>query len=374
MWAQARAASFDAILVKPITPSTLNDALARVLRRSGATWGVAPEAGTAETETLLRSRHAGQRVLLVEDNPINQEVADELLRSVGLVVETADDGAMALAMAASRPYDLVLMDVQMPVMDGLAATRALRRQLGGGLPIVAMTANAFGEDRRQCLEAGMNDHVAKPVDPHRLYATLLRWLPLRTPAVSATPVTPGPARMPAPAEAAAGAPTAHPPATAVSAGGVEAPAAAAAAAAPPPLAERLLTIEGYDLEAALHHVGGSMPVLGRVLQRFVESYRGGAPVLRRAPEAGTLAEWRGVCHSLRGACSAVGISGLAQQLHGMEQALDQWIAQAAAGSSDGPPPTSPAELVSLADLAAQGLAVDQTLTRLTERLAAELQA
>ncbi len=116
-------------------------------------------------EAWLRQHHAGQRVLLAEDNLVNQEVACELLRAVGLVVDTAEDGARAVELATQGGHDLVLMDVQMPKLDGLAATRAIRQRLGPDLPIVAMTANAFGDDRAACLEAGMNDHVAKPVDP-----------------------------------------------------------------------------------------------------------------------------------------------------------------------------------------------------------------
>ena len=89
------------------------------------------------------------------------------------------DGQRALDLALTRHYDLVLMDVQMPVLDGLQATRALRERAGHAMPVIAMTAHAFGEDRAACLDAGMNDHVAKPVDPELLYTTLLRWLPLR---------------------------------------------------------------------------------------------------------------------------------------------------------------------------------------------------
>ncbi len=131
-------------------------------------------------EARLRAGHAGQRVLVVEDEPINREVVESLLQEVGLVVDLAEDGQQALDKTRARHYDLILMDVQMPVMNGLEASRRLRERWSAReLPILALTANAFDEDRLACLNAGMNAHVDKPVSPQKLFAILLDWLPAR---------------------------------------------------------------------------------------------------------------------------------------------------------------------------------------------------
>jgi len=137
---------------------------------------LAPAAHTSSAQNMLE-RFKGSRLLLAEDNPVNQEVAVALLNSAGLEVDVAQNGQRALEMAGAQDYALILMDVQMPVMDGLDATRAIRlTERGRDVPILAMTANAFAEERERCLSAGMNDHVAKPVVAEQLFATVLRWL------------------------------------------------------------------------------------------------------------------------------------------------------------------------------------------------------
>ncbi len=302
MWQQARSHQVDAVLVKPITASALHETLLRVLRKAGGLPALAPPP-PGETELLLRQRHAGQRVLLVEDNVVNQEVAEQLLQITGLVVETASDGRRAVELAATRRYDLILMDMQMPVMDGLEATRAIRARSGGALPIVAMTANAFDDDRQACLAAGMNDHVAKPIDAQRLYATLLRWLPLPEGSRAAV------AALGRGEPGGAGGDTVANVADATN--GSE-------GAARPPLVERLAGVPGFDVVQVLHGVGGRLPLLERVLARFVATYDQPGPVLTAAPGPGESQAWGRTSHSLRGACAAVGATALPLQLAAFE--------------------------------------------------------
>ena len=136
------------------------------------------DAGVAEAlERELQQAFAGCRILLAEDEPVNAEVICLQLEATGLLVDVAEDGQKAVDLAGARDYALILMDVQMPRLNGIEATQAIRAgQRNRDVPIIAISANAFAQDRADCLAAGMQEHIAKPVQPLALYRTLLTWL------------------------------------------------------------------------------------------------------------------------------------------------------------------------------------------------------
>jgi signal transduction histidine kinase/DNA-binding response OmpR family regulator/HPt (histidine-containing phosphotransfer) domain-containing protein len=173
---QALAAGIQSYVSKPVTASTLLDAIQQAFHLPSDQ--APPEPRRHESGAQAAPRHLrGKRILLVEDNRMNQEVALHFLRRAGLEVEVASHGGEALERVSQSSYDAILMDCQMPVMDGYEATRRLRALPGlSGLPIIAMTANALEGDRERSLEAGMNDHLSKPIDVTTLYQTLGRWL------------------------------------------------------------------------------------------------------------------------------------------------------------------------------------------------------
>ena len=177
---KAQKVGLDGFLLKPVSPSVLFDTI--IQAHGEELPDTSPIAqGREETETLEQIK--GAKILLVEDNEINQQVAKEILEGAGLIVTLADDGQEAVNLVKENQYDVVLMDIQMPVMDGYTATKTIRKWEGGRrkkgkaqIPIIAMTAHAMAGDEDKSLQAGMNGHVTKPIDPEQMFAALQKWI------------------------------------------------------------------------------------------------------------------------------------------------------------------------------------------------------
>jgi len=177
----APVAGFAAVLLKPMSAALLHESLLKhlptLLQQAVNAAVPASMVATEDAAEVLKRDYRDLRLLLVEDEPINQEVARDMLEEIGWQVDVAGDGREALERVTHTAYNLILMDMQMPVMSGVEATRAIRQIPGRqSVPILAMTANAFSDDREACLAAGMNDFLTKPVTPDKLYKTLLKWV------------------------------------------------------------------------------------------------------------------------------------------------------------------------------------------------------
>ena len=292
MQVEARSVGITNLLVKPVSPSLLFDTTMEALSaHAGRSRG--REARTSRPALLEVDDSSlgldGARVLLVEDNEINQQIASELLSEAGVVVEIAPDGAQALKMLQCSTYDLVLMDMQMPVMDGVAATRAIRciprlRRL----PIVAMTANARAEDRQNCLDAGMDDFLSKPIDPDALWAKLHHWLKPRSlvlePSIdfsfdllpdvllktAATPVLRQPGDLP-------------------------------------------YGIDGLNVASGMSHMMGKKPLYLTMLRKYLASQKDAIMAIRSALDAQDIVTAQRIAHTLKGVSATVGASVIADR-------------------------------------------------------------
>ncbi|SIQ46389.1 two-component system, unclassified family, sensor histidine kinase and response regulator [Aromatoleum tolulyticum] len=279
-------AGVDDILLKPVTASALFDTAIRLL--DGALRPPRPHAAAGEAPADLAAIR-GARLLLVEDNELNQEVASELLGAAGLRVDIAGNGAEAVQRVQQAAYDLVLMDMQMPVMDGVTATRAIRRLPAcADLPIVAMTANAMAGDREQCIEAGMNDHIAKPIQPDRLWAALLRWISPRGAADGAAGTSGAPA---------------------------------APSAAPRAILARLRRVPGLDPDLGVRRLMGKEDFYLSLLRKFVTGYGDFTARLDAALAGGDLAAAERLAHSLKGLAGQIGATVLQEVAAELERNL-----------------------------------------------------
>jgi signal transduction histidine kinase/CheY-like chemotaxis protein len=274
---QAQGITYDGLLTKPVSPSTLLDCIMTAFEKE-----VVQGARKLERRGDIREKAKlihGARLLLVEDNAVNQELAVELLSSEGASVDVANNGVEALDKVQQTHYDAVLMDCQMPLMDGFEATQRIRTDARfRELPIIAMTASVLTSDRERCIDAGMNDFVAKPIDVNELFSTLMRWLKR-------------------------------------SADG------AAASTAKASQEDAPIRIPGVDVEKALKRVGGSIKLYKKLLSRFRETQ---IDVVHRIKEAIGRAETETAmreAHTLKGLAGSVGATGLAECARTVEDLL-----------------------------------------------------
>lgn len=310
MW-QAEAAGLAGFLIKPINASVMFDTIMNALAKDNC---VATPAGEKEDEQFLDllKRLEGARVLLAEDNEINQQVAMEILAAAGVVVTLAANGQKAVDAVQTNHFDAVLMDLQMPVMDGYTATRTIRKDARfKDLPIIAMTAHAMAEDSEKSLHAGMNGHITKPIDPEVLYATLAEWVSADTPE-GETPE----------GEAESKAETTQQPTP--DNNGAIVPASPDEKTFP-------AFLDGFDLPSGLSRLQGNQPLYRKLLINFGDTYTQRVNEIRQALNSGDYNSAHKLTHEIKGVAGNLSAS----QLHTAATALDQLVKHA---NPQNPPP------------------------------------
>lgn len=264
---QAEKIKIDGVLVKPVSPSTMLDSILNALGKE-VTQKTRKHEKQANYQEAAK-KVCGARILLVEDNPINQELAIELLQDAGIIVDVAVNGAEAVDKVNTHSYDGVLMDCQMPVMDGFEATRRIREDgRYGKLPILAMTANAMAGDKEKCVASGMNDHIAKPIDVAQLFITLAEWI---TPSSDTLP------------EEMVCRTTAS---------------------------NSAVVIAGLDMKGALERVGGNAELFNKLLGRFAETQKDVLDRITAAADTGDFETAVREAHTLKGLAGNIGASSL----------------------------------------------------------------
>lgn len=276
---QAEEAAFDNVLIKPVTPSMLLDSAVQALS------GDHEAAREVEASSALNlDQLHGARVLLVEDNEVNQEVALGLLEPAHMSIDVAENGEVAVRMVSEHDYDLILMDMQMPVMDGISATRAIRSNPRfSALPIVAMTANAMDTDRDMGLQAGMNDHVSKPIDPDAMFATVTKWIKPRRE-------------------------LSEPPAQKVE-------------AIPSQNLPDVPEIEGIDIKDGLQRVGGNRRLYRDLLMKFAAKHSDESLQISDALHIGDRSTAERIAHTVKGVAGNLGIKPVQFAAEKLEKAI-----------------------------------------------------
>ena len=269
-------------LVKPVTPSVILDSIQEIF---GYTGPRSSRRFTVDERPDIHQTLRGRKVLLVEDTPFNQEIAREFLRQVDIHVTVAENGAEAVGFLEKQTFDAVLMDCQMPTMDGFEATRRIRQQLRlADLPIIAMTANAMKGDREKCLDAGMNDYLSKPVAQDSLYKTLAHWI--------SGGREPEPLTVDQPSDEQESEPSALPEA-----------------------------ISGFDRDKALACVGGNEKLLDHLIERFLDDQATVIDDILNALDDGDREEAHRLAHTLKGVSATLCAQDLTERAEAVEEAL-----------------------------------------------------